>query len=102
MNKIEIKAMIPEMEYKRARVKMDLIDLGCLGLLIISLLVTGKEIKVNDELLKQVDDRTSQYNTANSQLDQLNQKYEELEIQYNELLNDARLQDKLEVFSEVE
>lgn len=95
MNKIEIKAMIPEMEYKRARVKMDLIDLGCLGLLIISLLVTGKEIKVNDELLKQVDDRTSQYNTEHYEHELLKEKYDQLQKDHDYAIETIRTYDRV-------
>lgn len=67
----EIKSMIPEIEYKRARIKADVIDIALIIGIIISLLFTYKLTVENEqlkqenlELLQQSDFWCGQYNSV--------------------------------------
>lgn len=88
MNKIEINGLIPEIEYKRARVKADAIDIALLVIVIISLLVLSKFIKENDQLLKDMAITEGYYNELLSNYDNLKFDYEALTVKYNELDSD--------------
>lgn len=99
---MEIKGLIPEFEYKRARIKADVIDWICIAIGIACLFIVYRLVVENDQLLKQSDEWCAKYNLVSSELEQKNIEYNTLFESYQDLDSQLRLKNKVDLLTEVE